>query len=194
MATSLLKDPTCYLTAEDYREFDGENVEEDDFPEGYWLKSNIDCEGCGDFIAFQDETILILIVQSQKLKQLNEYGREEEIVQCYPVQNEDGDFAFEPIFLHFECWEDAYEEYSELIADELCLGEPKVKGVQQCTFCKEQISEWEPYAWIRLGEITTDARLTGTESSFKEAEGGSPEPVCMSCMDRINDQCIELWR
>jgi len=189
----VLEDPTSYLRTRDLDTGRG-TVEEEDFPEDYWYRTHLTCSSCNEHICFDEEVIAIVVVQAQYIVQPDEEtGKPKGSVQFYPVLDDDEDFEYEPLLLHFDCWEEICEEYHELIADE-----PKVRSrnpttdVCKCSFCHDGIGPFQNFARVILGEITVSERKKQT--TFKETEGGSPEPVCLACMERINEQCIELWK
>lgn len=173
---------TSYLTAKDLVE---EDEQESDLPENYWARTERSCANCEELLCFNEEIIQIIIVQAQQVPQ--------EGTLFYPVLNDDGDFEYEPLLLHFECYESACDEYHELIADE-----PKSRSrtpstdLFRCSFCKDGIGPFQEFGHIVLGEIDISERRN--EPTFKETEGGSPEPVCLGCLERIHEQVIELWK
>lgn len=191
MGRGVLEDPTSYLRAGD---LDLGYDEEEDDPKGYWYRTHLTCSSCEEHLRFDEEMIAIIVVQAQYVVQPDEdTGKPKGSVEFYPVLDDDGDFEFEPHLLHFDCWEEICEEYHELIADE-----PKLRSrnpttdICKCSFCHDGIQPFQQYARVILGEIVVSERRN--ETSFKESEGGSPEPVCLACMERINEQCIELWK
>lgn len=190
MDRGVLEDPTSYLKAGDL----DLSPEEEDFPEDYWYRTHLTCASCEEPICFDTEILAVVVVQAQYVVQPDEEtGRPRGRVEFYAVLSEEGDFQYEPLFLHFECWEELCEEYHELIADE-----PKIRSrtpatdLCKCSFCGTGMGPFQEFARIVLGEIGVSERRQQT--TFVETEGGSPEPVCLECMDRINDQCIELWK
>lgn len=194
MDRGVLGDPTSYLRARDLDLRRPGNEEEDELPEDYWYRTHLTCASCEEHICFDEEMIAIVIVQAQYVVQPDEEtGRPRGSIEFYPVLDDDGDFAHEPVLLDFGCWEDTCEEFHELIADE-----PKLRSrspatdICKCSFCHTGIGPFQEFGRVMLGELVVSERKK--ETTFKETEGGSPEPVCLDCLERINDQCIELWK
>lgn len=192
MGRGILDDTTSYLKAEDF-DIDGTD-EEDDSSKDFWYRTHLMCSSCEEHILFDSEIIAIVVVQGQYIVLPDEEtGKPRGRVEFYPVLNDEEDFEYEPVLLHFECWEEICEEYHELIADE-----PKMRSrtpatdICKCSFCHAGLGPFQEFARVILGEITVSERRNQT--AFKETEGGSPEPVCLGCMDRIHEQCIELWK
>lgn len=194
MDRGVLGDPTSYLKASDLTL--GRDEEEDDSTEDYWSRTHLTCSSCEEHIRFDEEIIAVVVVQGQYVVRHDEQtGKPRGNVEFYVVLNDDDepDFAYEPLLLHFDCWEQICEEYNDLIADE-----PKMRSrtpttdICKCSFCHAGIGPFQEFARVILGEIAVSERRKQT--TFKETEGGSPEPVCLGCMDRVNEQCIELWK
>lgn len=188
MGRGLLTDTTSYLKASDY-EIDDE-AEDDE----YWARTHLTCASCKECINYDEEVIAIIVVQAQYIVLPDEEtGKPRGRVEFYPVLNDDDeDFTYEPLLLHFDCWDETCEEYHELIADE-----PRIRSrspatdICKCSFCNAGIGRMQEFARVVIGEIGISERKE--QPTFKESEGGSPEPVCLGCMERVNEQCIELW-
>jgi hypothetical protein len=193
MGGGLMHDPTSYLKARDL-DLRPEDEEESDLPEDFWSRTELSCSSCEEYIHFDEEVVSIIISQAQRVERPDEEtGELRTVVEIYPVLGDDEDYAYEPLLIHFDCWDDICEEYHELIADE-----PKIRSrtpaadLFKCSFCNDGIGPWKEFAHVTIGEIAISDKRG--QIAFKEAEGGSPEPVCLSCMDRIHGQCIELWK
>lgn len=189
---SNLDDASSYLKASDF-DLDDEALIERDWE--FMSRTHLSCSSCEEHIHFDEEVIAIVVVQGQNVSFLDaETGRTRSGIEYYAVLDDDEeDFEYEPLLLHFDCWEEICGEYHELIADE-----PKVRSrtpttdICKCSFCHTGVGPFQEFARVVLGEVTISERRQQT--SFKETEGGSPEPVCLDCMVRINEQCIELWK
>jgi hypothetical protein len=190
MGRGLLEDPSSYVTT---RDLDLEE-EESDLPDDFWYRTELSCSSCEELLCFNEEILLVQIVQGQHILEVNENtGLQSNVLQFYPVLNEEEDFEYEPLLIHFDCWEQICDEFHELIADEPKLrSRTPTSDLCRCSFCKTGIGPWEEFARVILGELTISERKRATV--FQETEGGSPEPVCIGCVDRINEQCIELWK
>ena len=178
---SVLDDASSYLKASDFDLDEGDDVAERDWE--FLKRTHLTCSSCEEHIHFDEEILAIVVVQGQNTGTT---------IECYPVLcDDDEDFAYEPLLLHFDCWEEICEEYHELIANE-----PKLRSrtptTDICSFCHAGVGPFQEFARVILGEICLSERRQQT--TFKEAEGGSPEPVCLDCMVRIDEQCIELWK
>lgn len=190
MGRSILEDTTSYLRASD---FELEDEEEDhELPEDFWYRTHLVCASCEEYLHFDEETIAVVVVQGQYVVLPDDQtGKPKGRIEFYAVLDEEEDFAYEPILLHFNCWEELGDEFQQLIADE-----PRLRSgptdICLCHFCHKGIGPFQEFARVILGELIVSERRKQT--TFKEVEGGSPEPVCLECMGRINEQCIELWK
>jgi len=188
MGSSLLDDASSYLRSSDF-ELD---EEEEDTSEDLVYSTDLICASCEEYLDFDEEMIAVVVVQGQYVTLLDErIGKQKGRVEFYAVLGEDNDFAYEPLLLHFNCWEEICDEYQNLTADE-----PRQRfgpsDICRCHFCQKGIGPFQEFASATLGELVTSEKRGLT--TFKEVAGSSPELVCIECMERINDQCIQLWK
>lgn len=183
MGSDALRDSSSYLKAGDFN-LDPFEDEDRDFDEDYWSQTELCCHDCEENLCFNDELILIQIVQAQNVG---------DAIECYIVLDDEGDFQVEPVFLHFECWDDIVEEFHNLIADDRPLpSDAPILDILHCQFCKVGIRAWEEFARVTLGELVVSERRQVT--TFKETDSGSPEPACLNCINRINEDCVQIWK
>lgn len=176
----MLEDESSYLRHEDF-ELEDDDMESDR-PEEYWRRTHLDCESCGEVLLFDEEAILITVVHAQNLN-----GK----IECYTRLDDEGDFAYEPIFLHFECWEELEEERRELLRDVPPLRKDATHThILTCKQCEMGINAWEDFAYVAFGAL--GAAKKGA-TGFQETADAVPEVVCMSCLNCINEECVELW-
>jgi hypothetical protein len=156
-------------------------LDEDDDPEKWALTDEI-CASCGERLLFTDEIYLIQIVQTQVVE-----GR----VEIYPVQDEEGDFAYTPHFIHLECWEDVDESTREKVRDEPPI--PCEGAAVECSICASGILPWEYLGVIALGELRVSDRHPNGKSAIRFVANGHPEALCIACLTHILIEEIELW-
>lgn len=186
MGRTLLDDTTSYLKASDFE------LEEEEVPEDLWYRTHLICASCEEYLHFDEEIIAIIVVQGQYVVLPDEQtGKPKGRIEFYAALDEEEDFAYESLLIYFDCWEEICDEYQQLITDE-----PRLRSgptdICRCRFCHVGIGPFQEFARVILGEVIVSERRKQT--AFKEVEGGSPEPVCLECMGRINEQCIELWK
>lgn len=190
MGRSLLTDPSSYLRQGDFRLGWDEDQETLDYVE----TTQLSCVVCDEALTFGEEILAIVVVQAQYVTSLDaQSGRPHGCIEFYAVLDDDGDFEYEPTFTHYECWADTCEEYRQLLADEpRQRSRSPAADLCRCSFCAAGIGAFQEFARVMLGECLISEKRGQTV--FSETEGGSPEPVCLECMTRINNQCIELWK
>jgi len=125
------------------------------------------CAACQEPIPYIEEVFLLQVVQSCQSN-----GR----LFYYPVLSEDGDYAFDPTFICFDCWEELEEHLTELYTDV----PPSKEGSIRCTFCDSGIEPFEQMAIITKGEFRASKRVS--ESTVFEPLSQIITDVCHDCL------------
>ncbi len=142
------------------------------------------CISCGDAFTLDDEvflaTIRFLVVGASVLEQ-------------HLVVDDHGDFMYEPLFFHIECWEAVVDELREAYEDIPPLEHGE--AVRTCTFCKSGVLQWEYFARANIGEFhrsqkSPDGNLHHRFISFDKNEGSL---MCLSCMAYVRSEVLEIW-
>lgn len=142
------------------------------------------CASCGDdeTIGYGEEVVLLQIVQPQVVRG-GRYFR--------PVMGEMGDFAFDPYFFHFTCWENFYEDITEASED----SPPRIDAASpfHCHACHSGIREGERAGSFTLGEFYISQRTPNGERSARFHPNGEPELLCLYCLLLGNENSLEMW-
>lgn len=141
------------------------------------------CGDCGEDLHFVDELFLIQVVY------LNRVG---ETFEMYFVEDEDGEFEYDPYFFHLECWEKNHETLGELVDETPAIIHPA--SIAVCSCCKSDILPWEVTGSIQFGELHRSQKTPNHEATlYFHVYGSNPTFMCLSCLIELNDQVIELW-
>lgn len=173
MALGLLNIPRLIDLEEDEEEADSTPP---------WMRTEEPCASCGESIGFTDEVYLIQIEYAQQ----SPNGPELHIMQC-----NDGDYLFEPYFLHIECWEDILSELKDKVNDVPPSIHPE--GVLECCMCGSSILLNEYLGTATIGEIHLSDRRPNDQSSTKFKPNGHPDVYCLHCIALINEEELEMW-
>lgn len=108
-----------------------------------------------------------------------------------PALDEDGDFLYEPYFLHFKCWEEVVDGHKEEIEDA-----PPVEdefSLLKCDCCGSGIREHETLMVATLGELVLSERSPSGMRTTALVSSGSPDVYCLWCASMINSDWLEFW-
>ena len=148
-----------------------------------WSRTDELCAQCEERLAYTEEVFLLQIVRPEVA---------EGTIRLVPVLAEDGDFLYEPYFLHFSCWEDVLGELKDESKD--CPPVPDDMSVLECSCCKSGIREWEYCAALNLGEFHISARSPSGEGCGPDfVEMSTPDVLCLYCVSIINENWLEFW-
>jgi len=147
-----------------------------------WSKSAEVCSACGDALHYTEEVVQLQIFMSYR-------GPNNEVV-LVPVQDDEGDFAYEPQYLEFDCWESLTEDLKSMIEDEPPVGHPR--ELLECSYCKSSICEWEIFATSYVGELHVSRRCPDNTSTSTFAAMSTPYVTCLSCLLFQSYEC-DLW-
>ena len=153
-------------------------------PEGdITMKTQQICAQCHEPPVFTEELVLLQIVQPRFFN-----GQ----LLLHPVLDDDtGDFQYEPYFLHFMCWEGIEEDLEEEISNTPPISDDH--SPIQCRYCNSGIREWEKCGAVLMGELHVSKRAPNGERGEDFVGLGDPYLVCFYCLLIINDGILEFW-
>ena len=108
-----------------------------------------------------------------------------------PLLDDDGDFLYQPYFLHFKCWEEIVDNHKEEIENT-----PPVEdefSLLTCDCCGSDIREHEVLMAATLGELVLSERSPSGQRATRLEPSGSPDVFCIWCLSMINNDWIEFW-
>ena len=178
---SLLFTSDSYLRPVDF-DIDGQLEEEDKLTR----RTDKKCAKCGGWLCVEDELTLVQIVQAYYTK---------EGIHAVPLQKDDGDYQYDPRYLHLACWSSLYEDL-KLQRDD----EPPVVDKTQlfllCAMCGSNIRPWEPFGYTQYGDLTFSKRSpsgVSADAVFEEWDEGTTSRFCLSCLLYMSDDDPDLW-
>lgn len=167
-------------------------LRDEDFLGGF--KLDLSCSSCAEDFKEGDEVILVKIVRGQQVPEpAAPYGTR---VEAYDEIDDEGDFRYEPYFMHYSCWELLAEEYSEKIEDLPPIWEDDTNQLVFCQFCRNSIRAWEVFGLLMFGVVKASLRSPNGKAgsiSFKLVEDADQEEICLSCLRGICEESLELW-
>lgn len=164
--------------SEEEREEELEEAEESNI----WFRTDHICPCCQEYLLYTDEIFLLEAVEAAQ------DGGE---IVCAPFLDAAGDYLFEPLIVHLECWEEICEQIREIKADELPV--EIESGIIYCTQCDSTIGSFEPFVSATFGEIQVSQRRPSGSSANKVERIGRMDPVCMACMVLVIEDYLENW-
>lgn len=147
-----------------------------------WYRTSHDCACCQEYLTYTDEIYLLEVVEA---------AHHDGGIYVEPIVSETGDYAFDPLLLHIECWEEVKEQIRISREDE-----PPVEcanGIFFCTSCESTIGAAEPFVSTTFGEIRISQRRPNGGSAEKVDKMGPSDPVCMACMVRVIEDFLDNW-
>lgn len=155
---------------------------------------DLSCSSCAEDFGQGDEVVLVKIVRGQQVRDpAVPSGLRKE---AYDEIDDQGDYRFDPYFMHFECWELIAEEHSESIADLPPIWDDDTQALTFCCFCRNSIRAWEVFGLVLFGEVDASLRSPNGEHGnikFRLVDDSEPQEVCLSCLRKISDDTLELW-
>lgn len=140
------------------------------------------CPECGETIVFTEDIVQLLVVQPQLLpKQL----------VFHQSLDDEGDFLYEPYYLHFSCWESVEEQLLEEVEDTPPIED--ALSVFQCKVCGSGIRDWEHCGSLTCGEFHVSARNPHGVRGEDFIEAAEADVICLYCLLVINIGIIEFW-
>lgn len=161
---------------------DEDEIEEDD-DDLDALEPDSVCASCGDEIELADEARLLEVVHIHA-----ENGQ----LRFYIVQDEAGDYKFEPHFFCVACWKEVMSDLREELKDT----PPQyiaAKPVCECPHCGSTIDDWATIATVRVGELHRADQQPEDEAEPIFHDTKLPEIVCANCLTTITEEVIDLW-
>ena len=141
------------------------------------------CASCEAGLLTTDEVILIEVVYPVKV------GNR---IECYRVDDGEGGFEYDPIFVHLDCWEEFEETMGEILED--VPPTPDEYSIFECSICKSGIRSWETSCLISPGELRRSLRSPNGMPDLEFVQClGVPKMLCASCTRRLNGEVFEMW-
>lgn len=142
------------------------------------------CAACEGDVQFTEEVVQVQMVEAREHAGGLHY---------FPVLAPDGQCPFVPLYLHFECWEPAYEALRTLLDDA-----PPVRDLCPdlvCATCGSDVRRGEYLVLWTFGELHRSSRSPNGQTSLRFEELRDPEPLCTYCATLLSthDEGIELW-
>jgi hypothetical protein len=146
-----------------------------------------ECPYCTELIHYTDEVLLLTVVFANLVN-----GQ----LETYPTATDDGEYLYDPQYMHFGCAEEVFEQLDELIENT-----PPIEDNQQILTCIHMhgggcgsgIRAFEHFALLQLGELHYSSRQPSGNISATFAASGSPNVLCLSCLCHINDSVMTMW-
>lgn len=148
-----------------------------------WSKSDADCAHCGERLHYTEE-ILYLNVGTGVSGDGNQFF----IAEYYDLE---GDYYYEPQFMHLECWESVLEELHEMVEEA-----PPVEAegeILKCRGCDGSICELEYFMFAYVGELQVSSRKPNGDVSQIFWNNSSPYCICLSCLLLIQEHVLDMW-
>jgi hypothetical protein len=156
-------------------------VEDELFELGEDMPSDHLCAACNDTLRLCDEIFLLQVVQVYITPEKTHY---------YPVVNEKGQYSFSPIFLEFDCWEEAEDTLKEFGADI----PPAKECAISCEYCGNGIENFETLGLVTLGELHLSRRSPAFSKTevFKEITS-DVQHLCSNCLSTLYHNHLGNW-
>lgn len=147
------------------------------------MQTDHGCAACAETLCFTDEVVVITIVVPTIEGTEFKYA---------PAEADDGDFLYEPRFCCYECWEDVGNELAELLENTPPIEE--ITAVTLCKICKSGICMGEITGLVTMGELQCSQRSPDIAATTTfDAQDPDPAVLCVSCMQKLSDQYLDLW-
>ena len=146
------------------------------------FQSDRACDLCEEPLAYTDEVFLLEASQSAF-----ECGK----LFWEPLLDNEGDYHFQPLIVHFACWEPIAEEIRDA-----CRDTPpweKKSTACKCTFCGGDILPFAPFIALTYGEIRASRRRPSGEISEHIERLGQMNPACLDCVTCSNEDLFTIW-
>lgn len=140
------------------------------------------CAQCEEEIVFTEDVFTIHVMRPVIVNGLP-------VLQ--PVLDENGEFLYEPYFLHFKCWEEIVDDFKEEIEDTPPLEDEL--ALLKCDCCGSGIREHEVLMAATLGELVLSKRAPFGVHTMALHPSGSPDVFCIWCLTMINNDSLEFW-
>lgn len=170
----MLRDESSFLLARDL------NIEK--MPTGHT------CPCCQEGIEADDDAALLQVVQSELISNQ---------LHCTPLVGKDGDYLYEPIFVHMKgCWSDLFDSLERYCEDD----QPVKDGLEiaPCEVCGSSIRAWEVMVLAQYGEFGQSPRSPNNEprgyvfKHFQDMDEPTTE-VCLVCILKVVNSSLPPW-
>lgn len=152
------------------------------------IKTRHVCPVCNDTIDADEDVAVLQVVQG---------CMESDVLETTPILDGEGDFKFEPIFIHFRgCWTDIYADLEKIAEDT-----DPVRDLQEeikCNVCQSSIRAWEVMVSVHYGEFTTSRRSPNNRppeylfKEFTDMEDPTTE-LCIPCILNVVSESLAAW-
>lgn len=146
------------------------------------MKTDQVCAECAEEVVFTEDVVLLQIVQPHI------FGSN---TLLHEVKDGDGDFAYEPYFLHFQCWESVVEQLETEIENMPPVEDPD--SCIRCRYCKSGIRQWELCGSLSVGELHVAKRAPNGVRGEDFVVAGEPDVICLYCLLLINEGVLTFW-
>lgn len=147
------------------------------------MRSSHECAVCAENICLTDEIVAITVV-----KPVFRDGA----IALEPLDADDGDFAYEPRFVEYECWEDVVDELYSSLCDNPPIEDQY--AVLFCRICESGIRLDETCGCATRGEVHCSQRMPeGIPTETFDAQDPKPDVICITCINALCADYIDLW-
>jgi hypothetical protein len=166
-----------------YRLLDESELTDEELRENNALfRSSHSCAACQEHLIYTDEVFLLEVSEAVQVD-----GQ----IVFSPQLSTEGDYLFEPLLLHLECWEEIVEQIREMREDD-----PPVEcenGILFCRECESTIGPQEPFINATFGEIQVSNRCPNGVVGDRFTPMAKPMHVCMACMVFVIEDYLDNW-
>lgn len=148
------------------------------------LDSGHVCALCDERINMLDEALCLEVVLPAKPAD----------VEYYILEDNEGNYAYEPYFFHLTCWVEEVEgQLNDSIEDDAPVLDSS--GIVECEGCTSDILAWETCGTVTVGEFKylEQSQDGAYEPRFVPYPGIKSRPFCVACLSRINTEILEMW-
>lgn len=143
------------------------------------------CAECHEELLVTDDIVLLQIVIPQ-------LSQEQQVIYP-PFETADGNYAYEPYFLHGMCWDQIEERLGNLLEEENCDTIHDQYSFRVCDSCKSGLRLLEPVAMVSAGELQASKRSPNGERTVCFNRYEPTRFYCLSCIRAVNDEFLEMW-
>jgi hypothetical protein len=149
---------------------------------GLLEKTGWTCTSCDEHIEYVEEVFQLQVVEMRLI---------EGHLRYLPIMATNGDYLFDPQFICFRCWEDAYEDLKEHVDDMPSLDD--MGSMFACSTCGSGIREGEYTIIATLGEMHRSRRAPQGHHDPTFVPSGAPTVLCLYCAKCVDEQSIDMW-
>lgn len=139
-------------------------------------RAGICCISCGDELSLTDEIFLFRIMHVVEVS-----GS----LQLVDVLSVAGGYMYEPVFMCFDCWEEAQEEVAEQLEDVPPIAADG--GIAECDICRSDIMPGETFAVSSFGELQWSDRAPNFVYTPRFVPMQKDIHVCIGCLTHLEE-------